>query len=115
MIRWLVHILLSFFCLSIAGLSTLSSETWPFVVIFLVAGIGFFIKAIWDSGNRKCPECGRKFARDKEITIQHPIRFWHHERRITRYKPCKECNHRMDVKKEVKPRYWYVTRAQSLD
>ena len=109
MIRWMFRILLSLFFLSVAASSVRSPATWPWMIIFFVAGSGVFLKAIGFFRRQKCPECGKTFARDKEKVIRHPVRFWQFERRITRYNPCKECHHRMDVRKEVKPRYWFDT------
>jgi len=108
MLRWLLTILIGLSLLPASFMFYLYDPgAWP--VVLLVFGLALLSlrKATWISRNEECPECGRSFARDKEEVVKHPVRFWHVERRITTYRPCKECRHRMDVKKKTVPRYWF--------
>lgn len=107
MIGWLLRIMLGMFCLLTAGSFALAKDTLPLSFILFGGGIAIIIKSFVYLSRQKCPECGRSFARDKEEVVRHPVRFWHIERRITTYRPCKECRHRMDVKKKTVPRYWF--------
>ena len=107
MIGCFFRILLGIFCLLIAVSVARVTDTWPFTFLFLVVGAGTILSAFVNFNRQKCPECGRSFARGKEKTINHPVRFWHTQRRVTKFRPCKECCHRMDVQKKTVPRYWF--------
>jgi hypothetical protein len=84
-------------------------ETWPLIFVFCCLAIALILSAFGSYHALQCPECGKRFARGEIETIEHPVRFWHANVRITRYKPCKECKHRMDVEKKVYPRYWFTS------
>lgn len=108
MLRWLFTIMIGILFLPASIMLYLYDPgAWPMVL--LVFGLALFSlhKATRISKNEECPECGRAFARDEMKVVKHPVHFWHIERRITTYRPCKECRHRMDVKKKTVPRYWF--------
>ena len=108
MLRWLFTILLGLLLLYVSfWLYRFDPESWPMSLVVLGFSFLCFFKAMWISKSERCPECGKSFAKGKEKVVEHPVRFWHAEKRVTRYRPCKECCHRMDVRKKTVPRYWF--------